>query len=176
MAETLSAGRELDALIAEKVIGEVEAHSPCGDGLTRSSVEIAPTLAECDRRIRESFKKHVADGMRLWPAQYCGPEYSTDIASAWLIVEKMRDHPDAMSRTLRMVVYPYNRTYATFDLRRDEDDWTEANGEHATPLAICLAALKAVESPNHPHALRNSGIKMEGATVAPAQPRSEGRE
>lgn len=76
--------------------------------------------------------------------------YSTSIADAWLVVEKMRKHPDAHCRTLRMVSYPYNRTYATFDLDLDSEDWVEANGEHADAEAICgaalrVAALKAVE-------------------------------
>jgi hypothetical protein len=71
--------------------------------------------------------------------------YSTDIAAAWRIVERMRNHPDARFRTLRLVAYPYNRTYATFDAL-NEDDWVEANGEHATPTAICLAALAVLDA------------------------------
>ena len=71
--------------------------------------------------------------------------YSRDIAAAGELVEKMREHPDSLCRTFRIVAYPYHRTYATVDIEEDSDDWTEANGDHATPLAICLAALKAVE-------------------------------
>ena len=71
------------------------------------------------------------------------PRYTTDISAAWQVVEKMREDPEPRLRTLRLVAYSYNRTYATFDSSAEGDDWTEANGEHATPLAICLAALKA---------------------------------
>jgi hypothetical protein len=95
----MQAGREMDALVAEKVMG----------------------------------------------ARYSVPRYSADIAAAWEVVERMREHPDPRFRTLRMVAYPYNRTYATFDAE-NEDEWTEANGENATPLAICRAALAALEA------------------------------
>jgi hypothetical protein len=74
--------------------------------------------------------------------------YSEEIGPAWEVVEKMREHPDVKKTVLRMVVYPYNRTYATFDTEfgtdEGDDNWSEGNGEHHTKLAICRAALKAV--------------------------------
>lgn len=78
-------------------------------------------------------------------------DYSGSIAAAWEVVKKMQENPDPRFRTLRLVAYSYNRTYATFDSRAnsfdDDDAWHEANGDDATPLAICLAALKSVGTP-----------------------------
>lgn len=70
---------------------------------------------------------------------------SKDIAAAWEVVEKMQENPDPQKRTLHMVVYPYSRTYATFDHGAFlHDEFVEANGEYHTPLAICRAARLAV--------------------------------
>jgi hypothetical protein len=117
---TLEAGRELDALVAEKVMGETVA-TFITDG------EAHPLLW--------------CDGSDL-------PNYSTDIRDAWQVVERMRSHGGVRFGNLHLVAYAYNRTYASFDskdLPMMEGDYSvEANGEHATPLAICRAALAAV--------------------------------
>jgi hypothetical protein len=51
-------------------------------------------------------------------------------------------------QNLHLVAYAYNRTYASFDSNdlptMDGPYTVEANGEHATPLAICRAALAAL--------------------------------
>jgi hypothetical protein len=99
----MPAGREIDALIANRVFG---------------------------MRIDKTFTALV------WiPASY-----STNIAVAWMVVEKMK----IIGHNFRMVQYAYNRTYATFENDLDSDNWIEANGEYCTPLAICRAALLAV--------------------------------
>ena len=128
----MEAGRELDALVAEEVMGEVEAHAPVGDGLTRTDVFGAPSLLAADDKIRVAYPKSLAAG-RLWPAQYCGPKYSTDLAAAWEVVEKMRER------------------YVDFLLEWDHDQWRASYcGENedaradTVALAICLAALRAV--------------------------------
>lgn len=137
------AGRALDALVAERVMG--------------SRVEqIRPEIPERGwpalRGARHnpggwssSVASLTADG-RSATTYYEPPHYSTEISAAWEVVEKLGAHPGPRFRTLHMVVYPYRRTYATFDYDRAEsgDDWAEGNGEHATPLAICRAALEAV--------------------------------
>ena len=117
----MEAGRELDALIAEKVMGLTLGPAPMSANFEITCVKLG------DHEWRN--------------ISY----YSTKIGAAWEVVEKMRGHSDSLRRTFRIVAYPYHRTYATFDIEEDSDDWTEANGDHATPLAICLAALKAVE-------------------------------
>jgi hypothetical protein len=115
------------------------------DGTVQGDRVAGPALnAEVAERVMGldlTWRRFSLDGLNrdLGPVRAV-PAYSTDLAAAWRIVERMRDHPDARFRTLRLVAYPYNRTYATFDAL-NEDEWTEANGEHATPTAICLAAL-----------------------------------
>lgn len=127
----VEAGRELDALVAERVMAWP--YLLCRPFVGTGVIETRDgTMSEFCSKCGRPHGYH--DG---WP------HYSTDLRSAWLVVEKMRQHPDPRYRTLRMVAYSYNRTYATFD-RDNEDDWTEANGTHATPLAICRAALAIV--------------------------------
>jgi hypothetical protein len=118
----MPAGRELDALVAGKVMGwesAVVANYPW---------QMIPPGE--DRYI-----------VRLVP------HYSTDITAAWLVVERMRAGAPIRFRNISLVAYCYHRTYATFDATAFTDyspeTWAEANGEHATPLAICRAALMA---------------------------------
>jgi len=92
----MKAGRELDALIAERVMGEMWGVGP----------NLEDTL----------------------------PHYSTQIADAWLVVEKMR---------------PYFEIYCDGGGWVARFGWADAGTLAAyadtAPLAICLAALKAVE-------------------------------
>lgn len=93
------AGRELDALVAEKVMG----------------VETMQKL----------YPSMMAKG-GAWL-----PHFSTDIAAAWEVVEKMR------------------REGYIFDIEIRKD-YVGVNCEHceSAPLAICLAALRAVGVPH----------------------------
>lgn len=69
------------------------------------------------------------------------PNYSTDIAAAWSVVEKLAKN----GHNLTMRQYAYHRTYASFGAGDWEDlEFEEGNGEYCTPEAICLAAMKAV--------------------------------
>lgn len=47
---------------------------------------------------------------------------------------------------LHLIVYAYNRCYASFSLEPPEDseDWSEGNGEYCMEEAICIAALRVV--------------------------------
>lgn len=98
--------RELSAAlnveIAERVFASVEAHAPCGDGLSRTREFEGPTLADCNAQIREAYPRYLAKG-ELWPAQYIGPAYSTDDAAALsalamvggiIHISRYRDHDD----------------------------------------------------------------------------------
>lgn len=99
-------GRELDALIAEKVMG---------------------------------FDPNSTDSLRtLLYHSYPGghfPCYSTNIACAWEVVEKMSPRDDKFE----ISKYKNGLYEATF--RYFEAEWSEAE---TAPHAICLAALKAV--------------------------------
>lgn len=116
--------RQIDALVAEHVMGW----------------HLRENLGAAGGKLWHGHGGGFGDMPEHWQ-----PEFSTEIEDAWKVVEKMREHPDARYRTLFIVAYSYNRTYATFDAEARDDDkaWTEANGDNAAPMAICLAALKA---------------------------------
>lgn len=105
-------GRELDALVAEKVMGR------CGHTLRR-----VQDHHQCQKCGEEFW------GL-AWHKGYCAfPSFSTDIAAAWNVVERLKDR--------------------YFLLQYYGDGWdcqiggTSRTG-NTVPLAICLAALKAV--------------------------------
>jgi hypothetical protein len=125
-------GRELDAMVAEKVMGLGEPKHqlmPCG--LESLPVAIY-TCANCDH---ETDSRKDVDGCEYYPP------YSTDIAAAWEVVEKLGDKDFALERWPEIPVKfrrPDWKYRATFDRSVNFSDGTTA------PHAICLAALKAV--------------------------------
>lgn len=109
---TRDAGRALDALVAEKVMGE--------------PVTWLPTALSH----RDPHQSGEVFGAKGW---HRVPSYSTDIADAWLVVEKMRERGFVISAT------PNQQSWcATFGA---DSVWGET-----APLAICRAALAAVEA------------------------------
>ena len=87
---------------------------------------------ELDARIAEEVMGHI----NFYGGEYIGPHYSTQIADAWLVVEKLGG------------VVGIDR-FPKYD---DPDEWYWDVGFNkgtaqadTAPLAICLAALKAVE-------------------------------
>lgn len=113
----LKAGRELDALVAEKVLGWKR-----GKRFGNGNGEW-----EIPGRENDSYKLTC----------YRTPDYSTDIAAAWEIVEK-----------LSMWVCPANNGHDWTAGRLSLEEPSPEGGTWAetAPHAICLAALKAVES------------------------------
>ncbi len=83
------------------------------------------------------------------------PAYSSEIAAAWLVVEKLR------SRKVDVMIFQGERREFPSEIRDRSDDqwecalWWQENGEHRettqhadTPAeAICRAALRAVKVP-----------------------------
>jgi hypothetical protein len=129
----MEAGRAMDVVVAEKVMGWYDVKS---DGsLAMGSPPSWMYPAECCPEFQGTLQI---------------PRYSTDMTAVWAVVERMRQHPTCRFNSLSMVVYSYSRTYATFDAEAfsdyDPDTWAEANGEYATPLAICFAALMAIRA------------------------------
>ena len=135
----LSAGRELDALIAEKVMGWEYA---------QSSPDPAKYFCkEYGNNAGWWYRPSMTPGVKHWGCATCSPppEYSTDIAAAWEVVEKLA--PDL---------------YVTIEDERHNSErfvscwfrgdlWDNPNAEYlaqagTVPLAICRAALKAVAS------------------------------
>lgn len=140
--DKLEAGRELDALIAEKVMG-------CKPRLLRRA-DTVPDYCGCETRqhARSDDDSRIA-------------EYSTDIAAAWEVVKKLgefRDGPNKLYKPVIRLEYYEHDGIATVTVGRckgimgDATDisaevWEEhgeANADQAMALAICRAALKAV--------------------------------
>jgi hypothetical protein len=161
----MPAGRELDALVAEKVMGlEVMRDWPCGhqpdacelealrcewDEATCFELEGKPDL----RWLGLYPQRHPVSADRDDDGRFFGytplPFYSTDIAAAWGVGEKVWERvPKRSHGTFR---YMLNRRepdgcYVCEFAMDPEGDWrTHSVGEaDAAPLAICRAALLAV--------------------------------
>ena len=132
----MKAGRELDALVAERVMG-----ATCRSG--------RDLLREDKLRWEHVLEDPVGEDT-LWDWRHCAfeeypdgrirfhPEYSTDIAAAWEVVERMR--PPTRTSTVRTVWHLF------VDYMKDEcgalGEYTLM--EYLSPEAICLAALRAV--------------------------------
>jgi hypothetical protein len=130
----MKTGRELDALIAEKVMGWTDIEEDESDPNTRYSwneafIGLDPTAPGCFRSI---------------------PCYSTDMAAAWEVLEKMqaqgyrwclliRDELKSDTRILPYAEFLHYGKYAPGKV----DTCVFAEDE-SMPLAICLAALRAV--------------------------------
>lgn len=109
--------RELDALVAEKVMGLSVEWVKAGD-----KSYIGTFISDGPVTLEGLHKVSI-------------PHYSTDIAAAWTVVERMRD--DSKWNTFKLV---WNTDGVRVSFR---DDDNRVWGESA-PRAICLAALKAV--------------------------------
>lgn len=121
-APELVAGVELDALVAEKVFGWRRATYGWIDPDRGPYIEPAP--------------------------------FSTSIASAWLVVEKMRER--GFGLILNETPGQYRAAFWRYDGKDgwSIDAWVRSPSPTVTvwaetaPLAICLAALKAVSGPS----------------------------
>lgn len=132
----MEAGNQLDALVAEKVMGYVP---------LPLKVEDDPTSLWTDQGLRDGL---IASGFTHYPPpgspqKVCGiPPFSTDIKAAWRVVEKLA------SEGIRLWVGPSVActNYGceiVHDAGRDEDD-ADYTFCPTAPEAICFAALKAV--------------------------------
>lgn len=120
----LPAGRELDALVAQKVMGRVA--------------------------FRDSFQRIDAEGLELWwenekdeaePARVL-PRYSTDIAAAWQMVETMQSIGFAFQMTDKL--HGITRYMVVFGFHGENYHIGGTGISEDAPHAICLAALSAV--------------------------------
>lgn len=122
----MKAGRELDALVAEKVMGCIISfkgwrYGRCG----------------CDDTKGPSHMWTPDHETYEWPAPY-----STDIAAAWEVVEKMGNWHGFDFAIWKKEVGEWRAGWF-------EDGWEGLEGRadataESAPHAICLAALKAV--------------------------------
>ena len=137
----MPAGREMDALVAEKVMG----------------------LAPCDAWSPVNFGS--AGGPAMWLDKPCGHDgkcyptpsehpfsgplhYSTSIAAAWEVVERLRADKVMGGASIAAVNAPDDATPGEWCVEWFDGDHTLdcAIGDTA-PLAICRAALAAVARP-----------------------------
>ena len=129
----MKAGRELDALVAEKVMG-----FPYGQqhGEIRENSSGSPFCSIC--KVAGSWR----DGDLF--SEPCIQHYSTDIADAWQVVEKLREqgfnfgiqHP---CRRHGGQAFVYFHRYGGSTIGHQSTALADTG-----PRAICLAALKAV--------------------------------
>jgi hypothetical protein len=141
-SEKLTAGRELDALVAEKVMG--------------ARWNPIPSKAESGMDYPEEHWLQFSEGGWVLAARFPSGKqratpslghYSTSIADAWLVLEQLeRDERRILSEiTRRMSTFGTHFIYAVV-LRQctapfPDNWWAE---EATAPLSICVAALKAV--------------------------------
>lgn len=137
----MQAGRELDALIAEKVMGwQAQHRSDMCDGskFIRCSACGALGRGNCygdgqgQMQIRCGEVVTCCDEAAL-------PNYSTDIATAWCIIEKLTTDNPYWCIDVRQSLKPRG-WWCNIGV---PDSWIKQWAETA-PLAICLAALKAM--------------------------------
>jgi hypothetical protein len=128
--DTMTAGRELDALVAEKVMGVVWRKVGV-NGVVKATLDPLGYYSQHEE-CRPDFPR--------W-SDYCRdvPAYSTDIAAAWQVVEHMATNH---YRWWEMARRPFKDGLgALVNFTGDPKDSCVAP---TVPLAICLAALKAV--------------------------------
>ena len=140
MADTMVAGREMDALVAEKVMGW-KPGTPCKDEYSDTPTEERDTHWQCRKcGLRGQW------GDPGWEEHDEQPlSYSTDIAAAWLVVEKMRS---GGRKFIIEALKPEHTElwYAAFSATEDLSGYEKSKAlEPTAPLAICLAALEAVK-------------------------------
>ena len=133
-------GRELDAMVAEKVMGLRPKQCKLHPGNTRCGVQSfeieGKTIFQewgCLYCLRYSKK-------RIDPARELKP-YSTDIAAAWEVVEKLQERGTLTVSSARGGSVGELKTFAwCVEIHGPEvEEWGDT-----APHAICLAALKAV--------------------------------
>jgi hypothetical protein len=136
----MRAGPELDALVAEKVMGLV----PCSDWIPGNlgSAGGPVVRSQCTHAFRTCYPT-ITNG----PAGGC-PKYSTLIALAWQVIERLADigHTkwevarDADGYTAMFSRPRPGCTHSEAESSCGCWEWVQREGETA-PLAICLAAL-----------------------------------
>jgi hypothetical protein len=124
----MEAGREMDALVAEKVFGGPEAHK---DWYWWDGANMV-------------WSNDTAYGAKpiLIPALFAGPHFSTDISAAWEAVEKMKQGGHIF--TFEMVTDDEDQYSAGFERKMEDYKPIWSGFGDTAPLAICRAALLAV--------------------------------
>lgn len=120
----MNPGRDLDALIAHQIF-DLPVHRTGGDWT------IGP---------RELYDDH--GSMEVLNSL---PEYSTDIAAAWDIVEKLGHFGSSFS-LLEEHCGEFGQEGFVAKFRTHDGDWSKVGYSESAPHAICLAALNLIKS------------------------------
>ena len=144
--ESRQAGRELDAEVAEKVIGWTVERDWPSERVGGEWFAYEPSRGEVysfHRRENYERTEHWYRHPDNRDYLVLVPSFSTSIADAWLVVEKMRER--GIYIDLRASSSGYFAMWSRAG-RDDEDIWVTGSSHMAddAPLAICLAALKAL--------------------------------
>lgn len=129
---TLPAGRALDALVATRVMGWVNV------------IESNPPNRTWPSRTRRHWRAPGSVFARKLP------HYSTDIAAAWEVVRALRDPTEGDERFWTLTDSGSLGWHADLSWNAKEGDALVPLGEgigDTAPLAICRAALTAMETP-----------------------------
>lgn len=128
--DEMQAGRELDAMIAEKVMGvtiqEFGSDSFGGYCLKKENGDLYYFKGDCQIKFSIDEAKEII------------PRYSTDILAAWEVVEKMKKNYginiEIRDYAVSCEIQGEFKTFGASDVR-----------EHGSvPLVVCRAALKAL--------------------------------
>ncbi len=130
----MKAGRELDALIAEKVMGWTR-------NQWKGMLEKTDFCVLCGITCRAGNHPRIEHDFCRTGKSIVAPEYSTSIADAWLVVEKMQSNAWAAN----VLTHEADDNMCEFWKLNDLNFPVCVNHQASVPLAICLAALKAVE-------------------------------
>lgn len=123
----MEAGRELDALVAEKVMG--------WRWISYNNNGFILVPPDQHSRMKPEYVFQDKAGSR----EHAGlPRYSTDIAAAWEVVEKLHEIPGYEIIDIRLCSIGYAI------LAPMGNHMKSVSTAETAPLAICLAALKAV--------------------------------
>lgn len=142
----LKAGRELDALVAEKVFGWKPSRPKCPSEHFDEYCEFA-RCCDCGGLVNWS-----AIDIKHFDERNASPRsYSTDIAAAWEVVRAMKNRKGLSHDDLGFSVsiasgdsFP-DRFSVGFSHLDRSDLMTENGSFDDVPFLICLAALKALE-------------------------------
>ena len=142
--------RELDAAVAEKVMGWrwVQAPQYDYDGPLPEQGKVLVPPDHDDKNYQWQPK-----GVIQPYAFVGGMRWSTDIAAAWEVVDRVLDLAFSCFGGMTGVNLLYNPYESRWEASFDWSDSTCVNGWHEKPArAICLAALAAVEAKENTNA------------------------
>ena len=144
----MEAGRETDALIAEKVVGLLREYQPGRWSFNRSLA-----IREFPNGVKELSRPNI-EGEKVWERgngdryfTQAIPRYSTDMAAAWEVVEKMQQKffvrlICGRNEGRKNARLSFSCDIGYYETSGKEEWYSEAN---TMPLAICRAALQVLE-------------------------------